>query len=109
VRDNIHADLLAAAYTRFVARLGGLKEGMIRANPSGYVETQGAFAERVAREVRARTGWACDLQLLAQQDFSEPMRRVNTEPAALQIPEWNESKAWDAFVEFYSSEGAWSG
>lgn len=106
VRDNIHADLLAAAYVRFVAHVGNTKEGMIRANPSGYVETQGAFAQRVAREARSRTGWACELELMRQQDFSEPMRRVNTEPAASQIPEWNETKAWDAFVEFHSSGNA---
>lgn len=101
VRDNIHVDLLAAAYARFVSQAAECKTGMIRSNPSGYVETQGAFAQRVAREVRARLGWACELQLLAQEDFSEPLRRVNTEPAAARISGWNEKAAWDAFAEFY--------
>jgi len=95
-------DLLAAVYARFVSRLAGLKGGVLRANPSGYVETQGAFAQRVAREVRARVAWTCDLELPLQQDFSEPLRRVNAEPAAPQIPDWNERAAWDAFTEFYA-------
>ena len=61
LRDNIHVDLLAAVYGRFVSRVAGLKAGCIKTNPSGYVEQQGEFAQRVAREVRARTGWACEL------------------------------------------------
>ena len=71
-------------------------------NPSGYAEKQGDFARRVAREVRARRGWECELELQRQEDFREPLRRVNTEPAAPLVPGWNESAAWDAFVEFYS-------
>jgi hypothetical protein len=42
------------------------------------------------------------LSLAKQQDFSEPMRRTNLNPVANQIPNWNESAAWDAFVDFYS-------
>jgi hypothetical protein len=106
VRDNIPADLLAAVYARFAARVAGSNEGIHKANPSGYVETQGAFAQRVAREVRARAGWTCDLELLPQRDFTEPLRRVNTEPAAPQFPGWNERAAWDAFTEFHASPPA---
>jgi hypothetical protein len=75
---------------------------LIRINPSGYAEKQGEFARRVAREIRARRGWACDLELQRQEDFREPLRRVNIEPAAPLVPGWDESAAWDAFVEFYS-------
>jgi hypothetical protein len=42
------------------------------------------------------------LKFLRQENFSEPMERVNTEPAPEEIPDWNESKAWDNFVEFYA-------
>jgi hypothetical protein len=42
------------------------------------------------------------LILARQTDFSEPLNRMNTEPAAKLTPAWNESKAWDAFAEFYS-------
>ena len=102
VRDNIHVDLLATAYAKFSARMFAATEPLRKINPSGYAEKQGEFAQRVAREVKARTGWACELKLAGQADFSEPLNRTNTEPAAKLVPDWSESKAWDAFVEFYS-------
>ena len=102
LRDNIHVDLLAAAYAIFATGIdsGGGKYSKL--NPSGYIESQGAFSERVAREVRARTGWACELKLARQTDFSEPLRRTNITPVAAQMAGWNENRAWDAFVEYYS-------
>jgi nucleoside-diphosphate-sugar epimerase len=102
VRDNVHVDLLAAVYAKFAGQVPEAKTGAIKINPSGYVESQGEFAQRVAREVRQRLGWECKLELARQEDFSEPMRRVNTNPAAPLFPGWNESAAWDAFVGFYS-------
>ena len=102
LRDNIHVDLLAAVYGRFVQRVAAMKSGCAKTNPSGYVEKQGQFAQRIAREVKARTGWACELELAKQEDFSEPLSRANTEPAARLVPEWNEQKAWDAFAGFYA-------
>ena len=101
VRDNLHVDLLAAVYAQSAARTAAWPAGEVRFNTSGYVEQQGAFAQRVAREVAARTGWACGLQLCRQEDFSEPLERANTEPAAPQVPGWNEVRAWDALVDFY--------
>ena len=101
IRDNIHADLLALAYAKCVDRAANAKHSFRKVNPSGYVESQGAFALRVAREVKARTGWACEVDLARQEDFSEPLMRVNHEPAAQVFPGWNECAAWDAFVEFY--------
>jgi len=92
-RDNIHVDLLAAVYSRFAARLAGLKNGCVKTNPSGYVGRQGGFARRIAREVKARLGWACELKLAKQADFSEPLNRTNTELSARLVPEWNEQKA----------------
>lgn len=101
LRDNIHVDLLAAVYVNFCAQTGAARETGGRCNPSGYVEKQGAFAQRAAREIKSRTGWACELILAPQTDFSEPLHRVNTEPAAKLDPGWNEKKAWDNFLEFY--------
>jgi nucleoside-diphosphate-sugar epimerase len=103
IRDNIHVDLLAAVYARFSNQLGAANTGCVKANPSGYVESQGAFASRVAREVKIRTGWPCALEIMAQKDFPEPRSRANSEPAIKIIPEWDEKKAWDAFVDFYVS------
>jgi len=102
VRDNIHADLLALAYAKFSGETATGAEPFAKFNPSGYAETQGQFAERARREVKTRTGWACDLALAKQTDFSEPLDRTNTEPVANDFPNWNEAKAWDAFVEFYT-------
>jgi len=101
LRDNIHVDLLAAVYAQFAGRVAGTEGSVARFNPSGYIETQGVFAQHVAREVRGRLGWPCELELARQEDFSEPLRRVNTEPAAPLVSNWNEGKAWDAVAEFY--------
>ncbi|HWX21364.1 MAG TPA: NAD(P)-dependent oxidoreductase [Candidatus Binatia bacterium] len=102
VRDNIHLDLLAAVYAQFAGQVAGLTGGCIRSNPSGYVESLQAFTMRVAHEVRTRTAWPCEVELLAQTDFSEPMRRSNLDPAATLVPNWDEKRAWDTFVEFYN-------
>lgn len=101
VRDNIPVDLLAKVYAQFTERVARSDEPLSRCNPSGFAETQGEFTHRVAREVRARTGWDCDVALEKQQDFAEPLRRVNTKPATVQVPDWNEGAFWDAFVAFY--------
>jgi nucleoside-diphosphate-sugar epimerase len=104
VRDNIHVDLLAAVYGKFAARVANEKESFSKINPSGYIEKQGEFAQRVAREIRARTDWPCELKLLPQEDFSEPLQRFNTEPAIQFAQDWSEQKAWDNFTEFYLAD-----
>jgi nucleoside-diphosphate-sugar epimerase len=101
VRDNIPVDLLALVYAKFCAEVAAGKDSLLKSNPSGYIEKQGEFAQRVAHEVNSRTGWACELKLAKQEDFSEPLNRVNTEPAVKLVPEWNAQKAWDSFVAFY--------
>lgn len=97
VRDNIHVGLLAACYWRFVEATRGAAPQR-KVNPSGYVEQQGAFIERLAREMRQRTGRACGVSLLTQTEFPEPVMRVNTQPAWLLAPEWNEQAAWDEYA-----------
>jgi UDP-glucose 4-epimerase len=101
LRDNIHVDLLALSYAKFVAQAAESATPLFKINPSGYVESQGAFAQRVAREVKARTGWACELKLFPQTEFNEPANLSNMEPAAEMEPEWNEGASWDAFVQNY--------
>jgi UDP-glucose 4-epimerase len=100
LRDNIHVDLLALAYASFVKDM--IETGSSRRfGPMGYVETQGAFAERYAREMRPRLGLDCALRLSDQTDFSEPLVRINTcaiETAALG---WSATKAWDGIADFY--------
>jgi UDP-glucose 4-epimerase len=100
IRDNIHVDLLALAYLRFVEDIaaGGIAAKL---NPSGYVEEQGVFAERFAREMRPRLGLACKLALADQRDFSEPVMRVNTTAARFYAKGWDERRAWDGVAEAY--------
>jgi UDP-glucose 4-epimerase len=98
VRDNIHASLLAKVYARFIATL---PEGTSRINPSGYIETQGAFAQRLAAEMGERFGLQCNLLLKTQTDFPEPRVRINTDAAEGTALGWDEKLAWDEFADYY--------
>lgn len=98
VRDNIHISSLAQAYVHFLQQL---PNGMSRANPSGYVESQGAFTQRVAKEMRSRLNLPCEYELAEQREFSEPPVRINIEPIKNSIG-WSETKAWDDFAGFYA-------
>jgi hypothetical protein len=100
VRDNIHVSLLGAAYAKFVAETDAGR-GRCKLNPSGYVETQGAFAERFAAAMRPRLGAACEVELARQTDYSEPLMRVNVDSAARYVSGWDETAAWDSAAEAY--------
>jgi nucleoside-diphosphate-sugar epimerase len=100
IRDNIHVSLLAACYQRFVEETTSAPPQR-RLNPSGYVESQGAFVERMAREIGRRVGRECRVTFLKQTDFPEPVMRVNTDPAALYAPGWDEATAWDGYAESF--------
>jgi nucleoside-diphosphate-sugar epimerase len=102
VRDNIHVDLLAKGYGKFCESFGEARAGFTRMNPSGYVETQGAFAERFARELGPRLGLEARVVLKEQTDFAEPMMRVNTEPLAA-MAGWREPDAWDRLADYYKT------
>jgi nucleoside-diphosphate-sugar epimerase len=99
VRDNIHVGLVAARYARFVGETPEAPPAR-RSNPSGYVETQGAFVERIAREIGPRLGIECRVKLMTQKDFPEPLVRINTEPAARCEASWSEEQAWEEYAEW---------
>ena len=100
VRDNIHVSLLARAYVDYLERLvAGTATGKI--NPSGYVESQGAFAKRLSGEMRTRLGLPCELELREQSDFPEPRTRFNTDIPDARALDWDESRAWDEFAGYY--------
>ncbi len=102
IRDNIHVDLLAAAYGRFVDKALAAPAGaQLQLNPSQYAETQGAFATRFQRELAPRLKLECELELMAQTDFPEPFARINTDPAIALTDDWDETAAWDALADFY--------
>ena len=95
-RAGEHAELCARQHPRLACsrrltpnslarRTAG--QGRRKLNPSGYVEAQGAFAERFAAAMRPRLGLACGLELAIQTDFSEPLMRVNADSAARYVGE----------------------
>lgn len=100
VRDNIHVSLLARAYAQFVGGVGG-EPGYEAFHPSQYVETQGAFAERFARELAPRLRLACPLELREQTEFGEPRVRINTDALDAAALGWNEGDAWDELARYY--------
>ena len=103
MRDNIHFSLLAGAYADFVIELA---EGWrpARRAPSLYVESQGAFAERFAREMSRRVVRPCPVKIGVQTDFSEPMVRINTDPLDAERLGWSEAEAWDAVAAHHAAQ-----
>ena len=72
-----------------------------RLSPSGYPESQGAFAQRFAAEMRPRLGLPCGLELKIQHEFPEPRVRINTDLPDAAALGWNESQAWDDLARYY--------
>lgn len=105
LRDNIHVDLLALAYARFVRDT--VESGVGRHfGPCGYIETQGSFARRVAAELGPRLGLDCHVRSLKQTDTSEPLVRINTDVIDPAAYGWDEAVAWDAMAAFYRRASA---
>lgn len=100
LRDNIPVALLARIYARFACEIAEAPADR-RFGPCGYMETQGAFAERVARELGVRLGLGAAVTLLPQTDFAEPRVRLNTDVIAPAAYGWDEAAGWDAMAEFY--------
>jgi UDP-glucose 4-epimerase len=78
-----------------------LVPGMVwRLNPSGYPESQGAFAERVRRETESRLDLPCRLEFGEQREFPEPPVRINTDLLDANELGWNDAQAWDELMAF---------
>ena len=101
IRDNIQVSLLAAAYAGFVAAMPS-DGGFHVCRPSGYVESQGDFARRFAREMAARLVLDCPLELAHQTVFAEPPIRINTDRVDADRLGWSEAAAWDGIARFYA-------
>lgn len=99
VRDNIFVDLLARYYAVYLETVAG---GTFRSEfgPIGFAETQGAFAQRFAAEMRPRLGLDCGVDLGEQTTFDEPLVRLNSDHVAL--PEgWSHDEAWNRLADYY--------
>lgn len=102
VRDNVPVSLLARAYARFASELAP-GPGMVRMNPSGYPESQGAFTLRLAEAMRPRLGLPCQVELKRQTEFPEPRVRINTDLLDAAALGWDEEAAWDEMALYYRS------
>lgn len=69
--------------------------------PSGYIESQGAFATRFAAEMAKRLPLRCEIRLNRQTAFDEPLIRTNDAATDGLIPGWNEQQAWDDLAAYY--------
>jgi hypothetical protein len=96
VRDNIHVSLLAKAYAAWV---GGSSGNHL--SPSGYAQSQGDFARRVALELGPRLNLKCELDFDTQTDWSEPTRRTGRDKPDIALLGWDEAKAWDEYADYY--------
>jgi len=103
VRDNIHISLLAKAYAAFALEIV-TSQRTGRHAPTFYVESQGAFAERFAREIGQRVALPCVVKIGTQTEFTEPMVRINTDPVDVSQLGWNEAKAWDQIAAYYAEQ-----
>ncbi len=78
-----------------------MANGITQINPSGYVETQGAFTSRVAEEMQNRLNMPCQYELKTQTEFAEPRIRINTDGLDIKALNWNETTAWDSIADYY--------
>jgi len=99
IRDNIHVSNLAIVYANWVATKN--YQLMEKLGPSGYIESQGAFAKRFAAEMQSRLPLKCQVKEAKQTVFDEPIFRVNTTKVVLPDNEWNEKAAWDDLAAYY--------
>jgi UDP-glucose 4-epimerase len=100
VRDHLAAPRLAKAYAEYVTDALGSETRMSVARPSGWIASQGEFAQRVAAEAGRRLGLACAVELGPQPVLEEPLVRVNDQPGW--AADWEEDAFWDGYVDWYA-------
>lgn len=105
LRDNIHVSLLERAYVGFAESVPA--EGGWRGHigPSGYRESQGAFAMRFAAQIGPRLGLNAQLELREQERFPEPRTRFNSDVLDAEALGWDEAAAWDELAAYYAVMG----
>jgi nucleoside-diphosphate-sugar epimerase len=102
VRDNLPVGILAEDYADFaVALLGQPKGSLLRRNPSGWVETVGEFAQRVAGEFSRLSDAAMPVELAVQTLWDEPRSRHNSDSCLSRLGEHPERfwREWHAFYD----------
>lgn len=100
IRDNIHVRLLAKAYLKAVGDIPQ-HDCFKSYRPSGIVDTQEKFAERISEETKMRTGLDCKLVISEQTEIAEPLVRRNTELVDETVMKYSEIELWDSFINYY--------
>jgi|GEM_PF-187510 len=100
LRDHLPAPQLGAAYAAHLIALLADPNAPPVSRPSGWIATQGDFAEKVAAEAAARLRRDCPVASADQTEFHEPLRRVNSQPAPR--AGWDEAAFWDGYAEWYA-------
>lgn len=103
VRDNIHVELLADYYAYFIEKMATSVNPILTFAPTGYIETQGEFAVRVAKEMRSRLNKDCIVINNNQTDFSEPLSLFNGDTIKEIEENFDANKAWDDLANFYTN------
>lgn len=100
VRDHLAAPKLAKAYAAYVVHALAGEAPQAIARPSGWIASQGQFAERVALEASRRLARDWQVELAEHATLEEPLVRVNDQPDW--GANWDESAFWDDYVAWYA-------
>ncbi len=99
IRDNIPVRELAERYADLVMQGTGAPPIL---RPSGYIESQLAFAQRTARELGTRLDRELLVESLEQVEFPEPVVLINDGSRSSTFSD-RESQYWDEYADFLSS------
>jgi len=98
IRDNIHVDLLAECYA---GAIENRNDQITVVAPSGYTGSQKEFTLNFAKEIGTRLNIMNEVKFDVQENFDEPLARINTSPAVDMCSNWKEEKAWDQLADYY--------
>lgn len=102
VRDNVPVRPLAQAYVRFLQESAAQHELVRRMNPSGWVETVAAFAQRVGAATTSRLGIDCPLDIRVPASYEQPLVRHNVHNVLSGWSADEERRFWDELVNFHA-------
>ena len=107
LRDQLPVTVLAADYARFVEHAHQTSAGsLLRRNPSGWVETVGAFASRVGKKFQELSGLPSPIECHDKQPPGEPLQRRNTDSCLGAWSTDEENDFWSAWLNSYLPQPA---
>ena len=106
IRDNIPVELLARSYVDFLHKLFqitllGNYTQEYKFTPSGYVESQGDFTNRIIKQIQNNFNIFYSVKFYDQTIFDQPISRYNNTCLFSMYPDWDESKFWIQYINTY--------